>query len=462
MSQPMTPHRWKILLVDDEKNMLHMLAATLSLHGFEATCASRAQEALELAAARDFDFILSDVRMPGMDGLQLVGELARRGVRSVVILMSAYGNTDLALEAVRKGAYDYISKPFKTEEIVLTLRKAVERERLRREVVRLRRRLMNTEPDRRIVGSSPAIRELIETIDRIAAYDSPVLITGESGTGKELAATELHRRSPRAEGPFVAINCSALPSGLLESELFGHAAGAFTGASEDKAGLVEEADGGTLLLDEIGAMEPAVQVKLNRFLDSGELRRLGETRLRKVSVRTLAATNEDLEAAMRDGRFRTDLYYRLNVVGLHLTPLRERRDDVIPLVECFVAGFNSRMGKKVRSISREAREALVHYEWKGNVRELRNVTERAVILAVDEVITLDCLPQDMRTEGPTVTGPAIAEDGELSIKKAVRELEKTLILRALNRTGGNRSQAAMMLEISYPSLLQKIKEHGLR
>jgi two-component system response regulator AtoC len=453
---------WKILVVDDEANMRHMLSATLAPHGFDVSCASGAEEALDSATQGDFDFILSDVRMPGMDGIQLVGELNRRGVRSVVILMSAYGNTDLALEAVRKGAYDYISKPFKTEEIVLTLRKAAERERLRREVVRLRRRLMSSEEDRRIVGAGAATRELIETIERIAVHDSPVLITGESGTGKELAATEIHRRSGRAEGPFVAVNCGALPEGLLESELFGHAAGAFTGAREAKPGLFEEADGGTLLLDEIGSMDTALQVKLNRFLDSGEVRRLGETRLRRVSVRVIAATNENMDEAVGEGRFRKDLYYRLNVVELRLRPLRERREDIVPLVERFVSVFNASMGKKVGGISKEAREALLHYDWKGNVRELRNVIERAVMLASGDVITVDCLPEDMRRPGPAPWLPDGGDENDFSIKKAVRSVEKSLILRALNRTGGNRSRAAALLEISYPSLLQKIKEYGLR
>jgi two-component system response regulator AtoC len=450
----------KILVVDDEPNMLHMLSTILRQDGFDPSCAQNAQEALELAADNDFDFILSDVRMPGMDGIQLVEELARRGSRAIVILMSAYGNTDLALEAMRKGAYDYISKPFKTDEVVLTLRKAAERERLRREVVRLKRRLSRVEESPEIVAKSPAMKAVLQTVRQVAPFDSAVLITGESGTGKEVTAREIHRCSQRAEGPFVPLNCSAIPSGLLESELFGHAAGAFTGAKDEKPGLFEEADGGTLFLDEIGAMDASLQAKLHRALDSGEIRRVGETLKREVSVRILAATNEDLKAAIADGRFRSDLYYRLDVLRIHLPPLAERKEDIIPLVEHFVTIFNRKMGLKITGLTREAQDALLNYSWKGNVRELQNVVERAMILAEGEVITPEDLPSDiLAAAGPSI--PEVMDQGTLSLKKASRELEKALIMKALNRTGGNRSHAALLLEISYPSLLQKIKEYGI-
>jgi two-component system, NtrC family, response regulator AtoC len=450
----------KILIVDDEPNMLHMLSAVLRQDGFDPYTAETGHEALELISAANFDFILTDVRMPGMDGLQLLENIRGRAIDVIVIVMSAYGNIELALEAIRKGAYDYISKPFKTDEVVLTLRKASERERLRREVVHLRRRLSRSEQSPEIIAHSRAMMDVLDQAHQVAPFEASVLLTGESGTGKELMAKEIHRRSPRSQGPFVAVNCGAIPDGLMESELFGHAAGAFTGASADKPGLFEEAEAGSLLLDEIGCMDVSLQVKLLRALDSGEIRRVGETFTRKVSVRILAATNEDIIASMQTGLFRADLYYRLNVMSIHVPPLRERNEDITPLIEHFVNIFNKKMGLKIRSITSEAQAALLNYSWKGNVRELQNVVERAMILTADDSINLDSLPYDIRTA--TAKVPVRTEGEEtLSLKKASRELEQNLIRRALNRTGGNRSQAATLLEISYPSLLQKIKEYGI-
>ncbi|MBI5249852.1 MAG: sigma-54-dependent Fis family transcriptional regulator [Desulfomonile tiedjei] len=455
---PDQPHR--ILIVDDEPNMLHMLSSILKQAGFEPTCAEDARRALELVDDGDFDFILSDVRMPGMDGIQLVENLRSRRIDSIVILMSAYGNVGLALEAIRKGAYDYISKPFKTDEVVLTLRKAAEREKLRREVVRLKRRLLRTEGNPEIVIKSRVMRSVLETLHQIAGFDCSVLITGESGTGKELLAREAHTQSQFSHGPFVPINCGAIPGNLLETELFGHARGAFTGASNAKAGLFEEADGGTLFLDEIGAMDFSLQVKILRAIDTREIRRIGENTGRKVSVRILAATNEDLEPAMERGAFRRDLFYRLNVVHIHIPPLRERREDIVPLVEHFVSLYNRKMGRSVARITREAQDALLGYTWKGNVRELQNVVERAMILTTGDAITLESLPHDIRVSTSRIPGFTEQEE-TLSLKRASKELEKNFILRALNRTAGNRSQAAALLEISYPSLLQKIKDYGI-
>lgn len=450
----------KILIVDDEPNMLHMLSTILREDGFLPQCAANASEALEIAEREQFDFILSDVRMPGMDGIQLLEALRERGINAMVILMSAYGSIDLALEGMRKGAYDYISKPFKTDEVVLTLRKAAEREKLRREVFRLKRRLMRLETGPHIVAESPAMRSVLRTSHHVAPFNSSVLITGESGTGKELLAREIHTHSRGSEGPFLAVNCGAIAEGLLESELFGHARGAFTGADEHKPGILEEAEGGTLLLDEIGCMDPLLQAKILRFLDSGEIRRVGESSSRIVSLRILAATNEDLEAAMKSGKFRQDLFFRLNVVHIHVPPLRERKEDVIPLVEHFVSLFNRKMGLKISTITKEARKALLGYDWRGNVRELRNVVERAMILGSGDIISLEAFPDDIRRVD-VGAAPSYEEETSLSLKRASRELERTLIVRALNRTGGNRSQASVLLEISYPSLLQKIKDYGI-
>ncbi len=456
----MTERPPKILIVDDEPNMLHMLNAVLKQDGFDPECAESALRALEMVSQDSFDFILSDVRMPGMDGVQLLEQLRERGIDTMVILMSAYGTIDLALEALRKGAYDYIAKPFKTDEVVLTLRKAAERERLRKEVVQLRRRLRFCEVSSEIIACSEALKDILSTAQRVASFDSSVLITGESGTGKELVAREIHKHSPRSEGSFVGINCAAIPRDLLESELFGHVRGAFTGADKDKSGIFEEAEGGTLFLDEIGSMDTALQVKILRALDSGEIRRVGETRVRRTSVRILAATNEDLSAAMENGSFRPDLYFRLNVVHLHIPSLRDRKADILPLVEHFVRTLNKKMGLKIRHITREAQDALLAYQWKGNVRELQNVVERAMILATGDSISLENLPQDIRSAGRKIRN--LWEDEEtISLKKATKDLERVLITKALNRSGGNRSRAAELLEISYPSLLNKIKEHDL-
>ncbi|MFH1117904.1 MAG: sigma-54 dependent transcriptional regulator [Pseudomonadota bacterium] len=450
----------RILIVDDEPNMLHMLSAVLKQDGFDPECADSAERALDTASRGGFDFILSDVRMPGMDGVQLLEQLRKKGIDTMVILMSAYGTIDLALEAIGKGAYDYISKPFKSDEVVLTLRKAAERERLRKEVLLLKKRLSSLETSSQIIAHSEALQAVLRMAHRVADFDSSVLITGESGTGKELVAREIHNRSPRSQGAFVGINCAAIPRDLLESELFGHMRGAFTGAEADKAGIFEEAEGGTLLLDEIGSMDAALQVKILRALDGGEIRRVGENKVRRTSVRILAATNEDLSAAMENGSFRRDLYFRLNVMHLHIPPLRERKEDIVPLVEHFVSSLNKKMGLKIRHITREARDALLAYEWKGNVRELQNVVERAMILAGGDFISLETLPHDIRSGGPHIRQLPGKEE-TISLKKAVKELERVLIAKALNRSGGNKSRAADLLEISYPSLLNKIKEHGL-
>jgi two-component system response regulator AtoC len=458
----MAPNKMKILVVDDEPNMLHMLSVMLKRAGFQVSAVDSGKEALDLAAQYEFDFILSDVRMPEMDGVQLLERLKRQGSEAVVIIMSAYGGIDLALETIRKGAYDYISKPFKSDEVILTLRKASERERMRRELVHLRRRLKRTEGGSKIVAASDAMKNLLDEIDQIAPSSVTVLITGESGAGKELMAREIHLKSPRKDQPFVAVNCGALSPDLLESELFGHVKGAFTGAETDRIGLFEEADGGVLFLDEIGVMDPSLQVKLLRAIETSEIRRLGSVSKRSISVRLIAATNTDLENAILEGTFREDLYYRLNVVRLVAPPLRERPEDIEPLLETFVSRFNEKLGLKVSGVSSEAKEMLLRWKWRGNVRELQNVIERAMILCEGSLIEAEDLPQDMARPMERLAGQDPGPDSDsLSIKKRVKSLERNLIQSALNRTGGNRTKAAQILEISYPSLLQKIKDYEL-
>jgi two-component system response regulator AtoC len=374
--------------------------------------------------------------------------------------MSAYGSHEAALEAVKAGAYDFLRKPFRPDEVVLVIRKAEERERLRRENRRLRGELAREYRVESIVGASEAMAEVLRQARRVAPLKTTVLLAGESGTGKELVARALHELSPRAAFPFVAVNCGAIPAELIESELFGHVKGAFTDASRDRRGLAEEADGGTLFLDEIGEMPVGLQVRLLRFLEDEEVRRVGDTRARKVDVRVVAASARQLEEAVRRGEFREDLLYRLDVVRLRLPPLRERPGDVELLAEHFLARFAAQRPEGgPRRFSAEALEALRAWRWPGNVRELEHAVERAVVLCQGTEVREEDLPEAVRAPAPASSPPDAG--GDLSVKRAARALEESLIRRALERTGGNRTRAAELLELSYRALLYKIKEYGI-
>jgi two-component system response regulator AtoC len=397
--------------------------------------------------------------MPGMSGIALTAELRARGAHAVVILMSAYGSVDLAIEGMKAGAYDYFAKPFKQDEVLLVLRKAEERESLRRENRALREALAPDGTFSGMTGRSDKMRVVFRTLEKVADYKTTVLIEGESGTGKELVARALHERSSRASRSFVAVNCGAIPGTLLESELFGHKRGAFTDASSDKRGLFEEADGGTLFLDEIGELPLALQVKLLRALQEGIIRRLGDTRDVKIDVRVVAATVRDLGLEVKEGRFREDLYYRLNVLPLRVPPLRERREDIPLLVEHFLVKNNARLGTKMRGVSPRAHKLLLEYPWPGNVRELENTVERSVVLAEGDTLDEADLPERLRAGKDAVQ--ATLDAGELSIKKTTRVIEETLIRRALDKTRGNRTAAAKLLEISHRALLYKIKDYGV-
>jgi two-component system response regulator AtoC len=456
-----------VLIVDDEESMRHLLSLILRDRGYEVRAVSSGEDALKELQARDYDLVLSDVRMPRMDGLALLREALRLQPDLTFIVMSAYGSHDTAVEAMKAGAYDYVGKPFKPDDVVLVLRKAEERQRLSRENRRLRAELAQEYRFENIVGASEALQDVLRQVRKVAPLKTTVLLTGESGTGKELVARALHELSPRAAAPFVAVNCGAIPAELIESELFGHVRGAFTDASRDKKGLVAEADGGTLFLDEIGELPPALQVKLLRFLQEEEVRRVGDNRSEKVDVRIVAATARDLARAVQEGQFREDLFYRLNVVGIRLPPLRERPDDVPRLVEHFLAKHRPlRGGVPLRGLAPEAMEAFQAYRWPGNVRELEHAVERAVVLAEGPEVQEEDLPDELRASAraPGATGaPTLPPGlgGDLSVKRATRALEAHLIRQALEQTGGNRTRAAELLELSYRALLYKIKEYGI-
>jgi two-component system response regulator AtoC len=450
----------RVLVVDDEENIRLVLRTLLKKHDYQVEAAESAETALEQLERFDPDFVLADVRMNGMTGLELCAELKARSSLATVILMSAYGSVDLAIEAMKVGAYDYISKPFKQDEVLLALTKAEERESLRRENRALKEAMRKEQTFHGILGKSEAIDKVFSTIDKVADYKTTILIQGESGTGKELVARALHSGSSRKNKPFIPLNCGAIPETLLESELFGHKRGAFTDAHADKKGLFAEADQGTLFLDEIGELPLTLQVKLLRVLQEGRIRPLGTARDQAVDVRVIAATVRDLRREVEESRFREDLYYRLNVLQINVPPLRDRRDDVMLLVEHFIERNNARLGTQIRDVDQRARKLLLNYPWPGNVRELENTIERAVVLTEGDVITVGDLPERMREPADPVA--ASLATGELSIKKTARFMEETLIRRALEKTGGNRTAAAKLVEISHRALLYKIKDYGIQ
>jgi two-component system response regulator AtoC len=453
-----------ILVVDDEASIRHVLSLVLAERGYEVRAVSDGEEALRELAARDYDAVISDVRMPKVDGMSLLRRALAEKPELTFLVMSAYGAPEAALEAVAAGAYDYISKPFKPEEMVLLLRKAEERTRLLRENRRLKEAGSGPDPVGRIIGGSEPILALLKQMKKVSVASTTVLVTGESGTGKELVARAIHDLSPRAGLPFVAVNCGAIPAGLIESELFGHAKGAFTDARSAKRGLLSEADGGTLFLDEVGELPLPAQVKLLRFLQEGEVRPVGENRSEKVDVRVVAATLRDLGKLVERGEFREDLYYRLNVVNLKVPPLRERSIDVPLLARGFIARFNRELNKTpvVQGFNAEAESCVMGYAWPGNVRELENAIERAVLLAEGEQIIPENLPEKLwsvpkHAPLPEPPGPLV----DLSLKRAMRELEERYIRSALRKTKGNRTRAAELLEISHRALLYKIKEYAI-
>ncbi len=448
---------WSVLVVDDEESLRHLLRVILESSGYVVLEAGNGEQAVSVLDEHpEVRIVLSDIRMPRLDGMGLLDRIKDRGLR--VIMMSAYGSTETAIEALERGALDYISKPFRAEEIRACLNRVVERDRLEAENARLREQVGGDGNLGGFVGRSDIARKVQDMVRKVAAFPSTVLLTGESGTGKELLAHALHAYSPRVNRPFVAVNCAAIPETLLESELFGHERGAFTGAARAHAGLFEQADGGTLFLDEIGDMPVGLQSRLLRVLEDGRVRRIGGTGDRPVDVRLVAATGQDLDAAVDGGRFRQDLLYRLKVVHIQVPALRERREDIPLLCDTLLVRIAQRLRRQMPSMGPATLRVLEAHRWRGNVRELENTLERAVLMCEGTVIEVAHLPEDV---APQAIVPVVLDGDDLSIKRHTADLERHLIQRAMAQTGGNRSQAARLLDISYKALVYKIRGYGL-
>ncbi len=445
-----------VLIVDDDSALCEMLEDGLSVKGFEVSTATSGQKGFEIASSSNVDVIVSDLNMEGMSGLELSEAVA--SVKEVpVIVLTGEASIQSAIEALRLGVYDFLLKPVKLDVLVLALRRAVEKRRLRAEVEQLRNAVAESTQFEAIVGESHPMKELVSLVARVAPADVSVLVTGESGTGKELVARALHQRSPRVEGPFIAINCAAMPASLLESELFGHVQGAFTDAKAAKDGLFVQADGGTLFLDEIGDMPMEMQAKLLRALQEQRVRPVGGSEERQFNVRVVAATNKDLDEAVEEGTFREDLFYRINVVRVPTPPLRARGRDILLLAQHFIERAATRANRNIRGISPAAAEKLVTYDWPGNVRELENCIERGVALAQGDQITIDDLPERVRA----FESVAVEPDDLGGTLLTVQELERRHIIRVLEAVDGNKTRAAEVLGFDRRTLYRKLERYGI-
>lgn len=454
----------KLLIIDDEENMLHMLEAMLSRTGYSITTTQSGTHALDLIQDNTFDYILCDIKMPEINGLELIKKIKLIRSNCTIIMMSAYGSVDTAIEAIKNGAYDFISKPFKKDEVLLALRKAEERETLKQENQYLKEEIQKVNKNRsfsNIIHQSSIMKSCIELAQKVAKFDTSILITGDSGTGKELLAQGIHHHSLRNKSKFHAINCGSIPSNLLESELFGYKKGAFTGADKDKKGIFQEASGSTLFLDEIGELPLSMQVKLLRVLQENEIKPLGSNTPKKIDVRIISATAKDLTKEVQEGNFREDLYYRLNVMQIFVPPLNVREDDLPLLCYHFLKYYSKKFGKNVNSISPDALTKLSDYHWPGNVRELENTIQRAMILTNSSTISDQQIPTFKSIENPELNSICGSLLSISSLKVAKKKLEKEFISRTLKETKGNKSSTAKILELSYPSLLNKIKLYNL-
>ena len=452
----------RLLIIDDEENMRHMLSSLLNKSGYRVDTAFDGADALEMVDQTLYDFILCDLKMPNMNGMEFFETARDKLWATTVIMMSAYGSIDTAVEAMKKGAYDFISKPFKPDEVLLTLKKAEERESLKRENLWLKERIRKIQENYsfgNMVAKSNAMLDVFKLAEKVAQYNTTVLIYGNSGTGKELIARGIHFAGRRAKKSLVPVNCGSIPDNLLESELFGYKKGAFTGADRDKKGLFQEADGGTIFLDEIGELPMSLQVKLLRVLQENEIRAVGDSKTKKIDVRVIAATAKQLEDEVNKGRFREDLFFRLNVLPIKLPSLSSRPEDIPLLCHHFIDRFNISLEKGIKGITPAAMSLLLKHSWPGNVRELENMIERAVVLAEDTILLPENFPPELGAEFDTDKMDDLFEG--YSLKVARKILEKKLITRSLKATAGNRTKAARMLEISHPSLLSKIKAYNI-
>jgi len=450
----------KILIVDDDKEALQLLSDIIKSEGYKVITAGDGRKALKEIRAHSLDLVLLDIKLPEMDGMEVLREIKKIDKDIIVIMFTAYGGIKDAVQAMKLGAFDYITKPFDNEEIVLNIKRALQTRHLAREVEDLRMRLEEKIAFTQFVGESPQIKQALNQVKMVAATNMTVIIQGESGTGKELIARMIHQVSPRHDKPFITVDCGTLPESLVESELFGYERGAFTGAGERKEGKFETANGGTLFLDEIANLPKALQPKLLRVIQERKVQHLGGIKEIKIDVRIIVATNTILSDEVKKGRFRDDLYHRLNEFNINLPPLRERKEDIPILIKHFIQKYNQSLNKEVKAVDSKALETLMNYKWFGNVRELENTIERAVVLADGEYIELGNLPAEIQNFQEDISLLPISEE-EYSIKKASRLLEISLIRKALKKTKGNHTQSARLLEISHRALLYKIKEYEI-
>ena len=453
----------KILVVDDEQSMREFLDIMLKKEGYKVSLASNGEEVLKLIEKDIFDLVLLDIRMPKMDGIAVLKKIKATSPETVVIMITAYASADTAIKAMKEGAYDYITKPFKVEEIKLIIKNALEKKNLQKENILLKQLVKDRYHFENIIGQSPKMLALYELLEKVAPTKTNILITGESGTGKELAAKAIHYNSARKDKPFVTLNCGAIPESLIESELFGHMKGAFTDAIATKKGLFEIADEGTIFLDEISELPLLMQVKLLRVLQDREFKRVGGTEDIRVDVRIISATNKDLEVAVKEKLFREDLFYRLNVIQIKLPPLRERKDDIPPLANHFLKKYSEELNKNILKISPEALQVLFNYEYPGNVRELQNIIERAVALESSQELTVHNLSSYLSEQPLLKKGPIdieIPNEG-IDLEKIVEDLERSLLLKALDKTKGIKKKAAELLHINFRSMRYRLEKYGL-
>jgi len=453
----------KILVADDEQSMREFLDIMLKKEGYKVSLASNGEEVAKLVDNDLFDLVLLDIRMPKLDGISALKKIKSNAPETIVIMITAYASADTAIKAMKEGAYDYITKPFKVEEIKLIIKNALEKKNLQKENVLLKQVVRDRFHFGNIIGQSPKMVALYDLLEKVSPTKTNILITGESGTGKELVAKAIHYNSPRKEKPFVTLNCGAIPESLIESELFGHMRGAFTDAIATKKGLFEVADEGTIFLDEISELPLLMQVKLLRVLQDKEFKRVGGTEDIRVDVRIIAATNKDLEQAVKEKRFREDLFYRLNVIQIKLPPLRDRKEDIQTLANHFLKKYSQELSKAITKISPEALQILLNYEYPGNVRELQNIIERAVALEGSQELTPHNLSSYLSEQPFLKKGPIdieIPNEG-IDLEKIVEDLERSLLLKALDRTKGIKKKAAELLHINFRSMRYRLEKYGL-